>query len=161
MFSAYRGKISSSPIFCRGGEQTPSPHYPRPFSLLPRPFSLRGPRGSCTVISRCCTSISFADHWRSGRVFCFPPSVLWLVNPSDFDQWEQSGGKKNFFPLRQWSAREIEVQSPKNQTWSGSCPPFALQFSLQIIEKRGVGIQKGDREKWSATKLKCKIWKFD
>ena len=45
VFSACRGKITSSPIFCRGGEQIASPHYPRPFSLLPRPFSLRGPRG--------------------------------------------------------------------------------------------------------------------
>ena len=45
VFSASRGKITSSPIFCRGGEQIASPHYPRPFSLLPRPFSLRGSRG--------------------------------------------------------------------------------------------------------------------
>ena len=42
VFSACRGKITSSPIFCRGGEQTASPHYPRPLTPYPRPFSLRG-----------------------------------------------------------------------------------------------------------------------
>ena len=61
-----------------------------------------------------------------------------LRQPQNFDQWEQSGGKKNTLPLRQWSGWNSKAKHRKIETYRLYDPPFALEFQPDL-KKKGRG----------------------
>ena len=129
VFSASRGKITSSPIFCRGGEQIASPHYPRPFSLLPRPFSLRGSRGGPPTFCGVCSSISLQIIDGVEGYFSSPHSASDWSTPK-FWPMRAKWGEEKFLSTPSMICKEIENKLPQNQPWIGSCLKSPLPTSL-------------------------------
>ena len=57
-----------------------------------------GPRNSSSLICRCFALELPTDHWRRGRVFCFPPLSSHWSTPKILTNESKVGGRKISFP---------------------------------------------------------------